>query len=45
MAIEMGGNAKATQLTWHNILSILEKCIKDALNLPKIIKQSLGTGH
>ena len=41
----MGGDAKPTQLTWHNILGILQKYLKDALNLPKVIKQSLGTGR
>ena len=41
----MGGNAKTTQLTWYSILSILQKYLKDALNLPKVIEQSLVTGR
>ena len=41
----MGDDAKATRLTWHNILSVLQKYLKDALNLPKVIEQSLGAGH
>ena len=35
----MGGDAKATQatqLTWYNGLSILQKYPKDVLNLPKL---------
>ena len=35
----MGGNAKATRLTWHNILSILQKDLKDALNQSKVMEQ------
>ena len=31
--------------TWHSILSILQKYLKDALNLPKAIEQSLVTGR
>ena len=38
----MGDDAKATRLTWHYSLSILQKYLKDALSLPKVIKQSLG---
>ena len=41
----MAGNAKATRLTWHNILSILRKYLKDLLNLLKVIEQTLGTGR
>ena len=41
----MSGDAKTTQLTWHNILSILQNYLKDALSLPKVIEQSLGTGR
>ena len=41
----MGGDAKITRLTWHNILSILQKYLKDALSLPKVIEQSQGTGR
>ena len=44
MAIEMGGDAKTTQLTWHSILSILQKYLKNALNLAKVIEQSLVIG-
>ena len=40
----MGGNAKATRLTWHNSLSILQKYLKDALSLLKVMQQSLKTG-
>ena len=42
--IETGGSAKATRLTWHNSLSILQKYLEDALNLLKVVEQSLGTG-
>ena len=41
----MGGDAKATRLTWRNSPSILQKYLKDMLSLPKVIKQSLGTGR
>ena len=41
----MSGDAKATRLTWHNILCILKKYLKDALNLLKVKEQSLGTGR
>ena len=36
MNIEMGGDAKATQLTWYNGLSIPQKYLKDVLNLSKL---------
>ena len=38
MAIETGADDKTTQLTWHSILSILQKFLNDALNLPKVNK-------
>ena len=42
----MGGNLKTIQLTWHNIFSIVQQdYLKDALNLLKVIEQSLGTGR
>ena len=36
----MAGNAKTTRLTRQNILSILQKYLKDPLNLFKVIGQS-----
>ena len=43
--METDSNAKAIQLTWHNILSILQKYLKDPLSLTKVMEQSLGTSR
>ena len=42
----MGGDAKATRLTYlAQYFQYSAKYIKDALNLPKVTEQSLGTGR
>ena len=44
--IETDRDAKTTRLNWHNILSTYStKYLKDALSLPKVKEQSLGTGR
>ena len=42
--MEMGSDAKTIRLTWHNILSIPQKYLRDPLSLTKVIKASIGTG-
>ena len=41
----MSSDAKVTRLNWHNILSILQKYLKDVLSLPKVTELSLGNGR
>ena len=41
----MGNDAKTTRLTRTNILSILQKYLKDPLNLTKVMEESIGTGR
>ena len=43
--MEMGSDAKTSRLTWHNILSILQKYLKDPLSLTKVMEESIGTGR
>ena len=43
--METGSDAKTSRLTWHNILSILQKYPKDPLSLTKVKEESVGTGR
>ena len=43
--METDNNVKTTRLTWHNILRILQKYLKDPLSLTEVMEQSLGTGR
>ena len=43
--MEMGSDAKTSRLTWHNILSILQKYPKDPSTLTKVMEESIGTGQ
>ena len=39
MTMEMGSDAKTIRLTWHNMLSILQKYPKDPLSLTKVMEE------
>ena len=44
--METGSDAKTSRLTWHNILSILQKYPKDpALSLTEVMEERIGTGR
>ena len=40
-----GNDVKPTRLTWHNILSIPQKYLKDLLSPTKVMEESIGTGR
>ena len=43
--METSSDAKIIRLTWHDILSILQKYPKDPLSLTKVMEESIGTGR
>ena len=40
--MKTGSDAKTSRLTWHNILSILQKYPNDPLTLTKVKEESIG---
>ena len=43
--MEMVNDAKATRLTWHNILSVPQKISKGSVEPNKVMEESIGTGR